>query len=241
MSITPQIKSVASPSNSSPSARLVQLRAPSHPMTYLACTTSNSPGALAWLFLRRSSSSSSYTKLLLNSPSGTLLPLSCWAGVDSSSLSVLNLTVTGYAASSSTFSSSTSSASGNTPLSTSIPPPEYFLILSRKNRSIRPWCSTICWNRDSPTMVSGMRPERCSCPVAGSGFHMQISIMWLASFHTRSAKPRASRISRLRHWRPSAWPQTILVLRLSTMRAGTPRWAIQQAAMRLGVLEGDEG
>lgn len=64
-----------------------------------------------------------------------------------------------------------------------------------------------------------------------AGLHT--SIMWLASFHTRSANPRLSKISKLRHCRPSAWPQKILVFLLSIIRALTPQRAIHVAAINL--------
>ena len=60
-----------------------------------------------------------------------------------------------------------------------------------------------------------------------------ISHIWLLSFHTRSANPKLSNISRLRHWRPSAWPLNTLVPLLSMMRVPIWRREAHVAAIRL--------
>jgi hypothetical protein len=50
-------------------------------------------------------------------------------------------------------------------------------------------------------MVSGIWSLKRITPWS-SGFHNLISSMWLDSFQARSAKPRESNISRVRHWSP---------------------------------------
>ena len=53
----------------------------------------------------------------------------------------------------------------------------------------------------------------------------ETSSMWFDSFQTLSAKPKLSKISRLLHCKPSAWPLKTFVPLLSTILACTPHLA----------------
>lgn len=57
--------------------------------------------------------------------------------------------------------------------------------------------------------------------------------IWLDSFRALSAKPKLSKISKVRHCKPSAWPLNILVPRLSMIRVLIPHRAAHVAAMNL--------
>lgn len=140
---------------------------------YFALTISVLP-ALALLCAIRSSVSSS-AKLLRNKPSSVVVPLLC-AGVASSSVRYLSCTLRGYVSEewSSHRSSSVDRDSGRTARSTRSESLECFLMWSRKNLSIRPWCKTICVNRERPTIASGTRSDLRNVP-SSPGFCFQIS------------------------------------------------------------------
>lgn len=144
--------SVLDPSTGIFSCFLVQLWAPSHPIRYFALISST---CVFCGFLRGARSAQSSGSKLLRL---TLLPaasdsasISCPRGrFKSSSLRTWTLTVIGYELGSLPNSSSYSKESAITLRSTSRS--ECSRILSRMNRSMRPWFKRVLWKGDSSTL-----------------------------------------------------------------------------------------
>lgn len=152
MSTTNHIWSVLDPSTGMFSCFRVQLWAPSHPIRYLALIVST---CVFCGFLRgaRSAQSSRSKLLRLTSlPAASDSASVSWphGALESSSPRTRTLTVIGYESGSLLNASSYSKESAITLRSTSRS--ECSRILSRMNRSIRPWFKRVLWKGDSSTL-----------------------------------------------------------------------------------------
>lgn len=148
MSTTNHIWSVFDPSTGMFSCFLVQLWAPSHPIRYFALIVST---CVFCGFLRGARSAQSSGSRLLRFTSMPATSVSCpHDEFGSSSPRTLTLTVIGYASGSSLSFSSYSKESAITLRSTSRS--ECSRILSRRNRSMRPWFKHVLWKGDSSTL-----------------------------------------------------------------------------------------
>ena len=238
-----------------PSCLRVQLWAPSHPIMYFALIVSVDPDLLR--LVRSKSSSSSLARFSRKRPPAF------WAVIASSSY--LTLTLIGYESWYSDTEESSSRTSGRTPLSTSIS--DCSLSKSRKNLSIRPWCSVTSWYLDTPGVLLGRRSvlrirpdssgfwvwhirrsatailfvtnpvdqfDSVAFPSAMISQHQsQKPYNGLHSFIILWAKPKLSKISKVRDCRPSACPWKILVPRLSMIRTLIPQRVAHVAAINL--------